>query len=357
MRVGMVIFCLGFILFSQINSLAMFYVAFLMLSLGAGLAGFFPLSVSMVNWFERYRARALSTMSLGLAVGGMIVPLVAFCLDTFGWRTTAFASGVIGLIVGLPLVQVMRKRPEDYGEYVDGIVPGSAADADDPEKPSSSLGPPVDFTAKEAMRTSSFWLISLGHTSALLIVSAVTVHAVPHLTENLGYSLAAASLVVTLLTVAQVAGMIAGGYLGDRMDKRKIAIACMAMHSVALLLLAYAANLPMVIAFAILHGFAWGARGPLMQAIRADYFGRTYFGAIMGWSSLIVMLGLIAGPLVAGGLADATGSYEAGFTILAIGAAAGSIFFMLTRRPADLAPREAPAIVTAEAGRHLAVEG
>ena len=68
----------------------------------------------------------------------------------------------------------------------------------------------------------------------------------------------------------------------------------------------------MVIAFAILHGLAWGVRGPLMQAIRADYFGRSSFGVIMGFSTLIIMVGLVAGPLVAGVLADATGGYEKG---------------------------------------------
>ncbi len=41
--------------------------------------------------------------------------------------------------------------------------------------------------------------------------------------------------------------------------------------------------------------------------IRADYFGSTSFGAIMGRSSMIVMVGSISGPIVAGVLADATG--------------------------------------------------
>ena len=44
----------------------------------------------------------------------------------------------------------------------------------------------------------------------------------------------------------------------------------------------------MIVAFAVLHGWAWGARGPLMQAIRADYFGTASFGKIMGISTMIV---------------------------------------------------------------------
>jgi MFS family permease len=135
------------------------------------------------------------------------------------------------------------------------------------------------------------------------------------------------------MTGFQVVGMLIGGAIGDRFDKRMIAVSCMAMHTAGLLLVAYALNFAMVVAFAVLHGIAWGLRGPLMQAIRADYFGRTSFGVIMGFSSMIVMLGTIAGPLVAGFLADRTGSYEAGFTLLAVLAGLGSVFFLLARRP------------------------
>ena len=60
------------------QSLATFYCAIVLFGLGAQLTGFFPVTVAVVNWFERRRARALSTMSIGFAVGGVIVPLVAF---------------------------------------------------------------------------------------------------------------------------------------------------------------------------------------------------------------------------------------------------------------------------------------
>jgi MFS family permease len=123
-------------------------------------------------------------------------------------------------------------------------------------------------------------------------------------------------------------------------------MACMGMHAVGLLMLAYAVALPMVIAFAALHGTAWGLRGPLMQALRADYFGRRAFGMIMGLSSMITTIGNFAGPLVAGSLADLTGGYELGFTVLAILAGLASVFFFLAtppKPPARLAAARASA--------------
>ena len=54
----------------------------------------------------------------------------------------------------------------------------------------------------------------------------------------------------------------------------------------------------------VVNGLAWGVRGPLQQAIRADYFGATDFGKIMGFSSLIIMMGMVIGPFLAGWMAE-----------------------------------------------------
>jgi sugar phosphate permease len=334
MRLGVIIFGLSFIWFSQVTSLPMFYLSVVALAFGMQMSGFFPVTVAVVNWFERRRARALSIMSIGFGVGGVIVPLVAYSLETFGWRSTAFASGIIVIVAGLPLAQLMRHRPEDYGEVVDGNR--EAARRAEEEKTTgirTPTEPGRDFTVREAMHTPAFWFISFGHGSALLIVSAVTVHAASYLKEDLGYSLGAASLVITLMTITQVAGMLVGAAIGDKFDKRIIAFACMGMHALALMLVAYAQAVPMVIAFAVLHGAAWGIRGPLMQAIRAEYFGRANFGMILGVSSLIFTIGNFVGPLVAGILADSTGGYREGFTVLTVLSGAGSLFFLLSKKP------------------------
>jgi MFS family permease len=90
----------------------------------------------------------------------------------------------------------------------------------------------------------------------------------------------------------------------------------------------------MIAAYAVLHGTAWGLRGPMMQAIRADYFGRSAIGMILGLSLMIIIIGQIGGPMIAGIMADMTGNYRAGFTTLALLAGLGSAFFLFARRPA-----------------------
>ena len=328
-RVGVVVFGLGLMLLSQTDTLGMFYAAFLVVALGSSLCGFFPVNIALINWFERWRARALSSLSIGLALGGISVPLVAWSLQTYGWRATSFASGVIAIVVGLPLAMLIKRRPEDHGLTVDGLPPKT------PETTQQirALTLERDFTAREALRTPAFWLLSLGHGFALLVVHAVSVHSITHMNQDLGYTVEQAALVYTLLTLSQIGGVGIGWVIGDRYKKRLIAAACMLMHMTGLLLLTYAVNVAMVLAFAVLHGAAWGLRGPFMQAIRADYFGRSAIGMILGLSMMIVVIGQVGGPMIAGILADLTGNYRTGFTILALLAGLGSLFFILARKP------------------------
>lgn len=327
-RVGIVLFACGFILFSQVNSLVTFYGAFFVMAVGASLTGYLTITFTIVQWFERRRATAISLSSAGFATGGMVVPLVVILLEQAGWRTTAFLSGLILLAVGLPLTHFLHHRPYALGLQPDGddlpLAQQGAIRAQDS----------TDFTLGEAMRTASFWWISLGHASALFIVSAMSVHLVSHLQQSQGYSLGRASGIVFLMTLLFLIGTVSGGLLGDRLNKRVLVVACMVMHGAGLLLLSHATGLGMIVAFTVLHGLAWGWRGPQMSAIRADYFGRAAFGKILGVSNVIILVGTISGPIIAGVVYDRTGTYQAGFDILAVIALIGSVFFVLARKPA-----------------------
>ena len=323
----------GLMLLSTVDSLAGFYGAFVVIAVGSSLAGFFPLNVALIHWFERFRARALSSMSLGLAFGGIATPVVAWSLQTYGWRPTAFYSGVLAIVIGFPLAMVMRNKPEEYGLKVDGLPERTSAA--ELERTMGGTPRPItrDFTAREALRTPAFWLLSLGHGFALFTVHTVLVHAITHLKEGLGYSIATAAMVMALVTAFQIVGVMVGWAIGDRFDKRRISAACMLAHAAGLLLLTYAFHMWMLVAFAVLHGTAWGLRGPFMQAIRADFFGRAAIGMILGLSYMIIIIGQMGGPLIAGAFADAHGNYRFGFTLLAVLAGLGSFFFLLAKKP------------------------
>lgn len=328
-QLGAVIAAVGFVLFSRVNSLWQFFIFYPIAAIGVALMGIVTLMTAIVNWFDRRRSLALALYMAGFALGGLFVPLLVWFMRTYGWRSAAIASAVLILVIVLPLSRVIYHRPADLGQTVDGLDPNQPP----PPRPvHATKVSEVHFTPREALRTRSFWFISFGHMTALLVVSVVLAHLALFLTEDEGISLQQAAFVIGALPLLQLAGQTAGGYLGDRYDKRLLSAGAMVAHVVALLLLAFG-GLWAIILFIPLHGIAWGLRGPLMGGLRADYFGATSFGQILGLSSLIVMLGTIVGPVLAGVLNDSTGSYRIGFIVVAVLASSGVAFFLLATPP------------------------
>jgi MFS family permease len=331
-RIGLVLFGGGYVLFSQIDSVLGFYGSFFLIAIGSGLAGYLTVNIVLANWFERRRARAMSLAAMGLSFSGLLVPVIAWSLEAHGWRTTAFLSALAVFAAGFPAAQLFRSAPEPYGLMPDGrSVPARTMAG--PRGNASVPGSPPGLSAREALRTPAFWFLVSGHTAALFAVSAMTVHFIPYLVDQRGASLAVAATIYAGLTSVSWVGQLLGGYLGDRIEKRLIAAACMLLHSAALVILILASSLPLLTAGALLHGLAWGTRGPLMMAIRADYFGRRSFATIEGFASVITTVGLFLGPLIVGSIADQFGDYRAGFAVLAGIAAAGAGLFALAPRP------------------------
>lgn len=335
---GVLMLGLGFLGLAFVQDFVQFIVVFLFMAVGASLCGLLSLMTVLVNWFERRRATALSLMQTGMSIGGLTVPLVALGLAAFGWRPVAFVSGLVVMAIGLPIARLMRRDPEQYGLRPDGATEEEAAR----RARAGAGGAQPAITARAALRTWAFWAMSLAHAAAVAVVAGVSVHFVIFVNASLGMSIAAGASLLALMTGVSIGGQLLGGLLGDRVDKRFLATAGMLGHAVAMVLLARADAPSAVAVAAVVHGLAWGLRGPLMGALRADYFGRESFAAVMGVSSLIVMFGTVGGPLLLGIVADLTGSYAPGFLALAALAAIGSIGFAALGRPGGTGRGDAP---------------
>ena len=349
MRFGVVVMAIGFGLLSTVRTPVEFIGYFVLTAIGASLCGFLTVVTTTVRWFNRKRSTALALTQGGFALGGIVAPILVWVLETYGWRAAFAGSGVLSLVVIFPLTFFFIDRPDQVGEYPDGEAPGTAIPVDR-GKARLAAGT-AQFTPRQAMATRAFWLISLGHAAALLVVGAVLAHLSPYLVNEQGFTLRRASLVGSALLVCQLFGQFVGGYLGDRYSKRVITSLAMFGHVAGLLVLA-GAHSPALIwgVFVPFHGLAWGIRGPLMQSWRADYFGAASFGQIMGISSMIIMFGQIGGPLLAGVLEDTTGSFRIGFTIVAVTASLGTLCFALAARPAPPEPDLVSADLATAAG-------
>jgi sugar phosphate permease len=334
---GMVMLGTGFIFLSSVDSIVSYFLSFALIACGASLGGYLPISIAVLNWFVRKRSIALGIASAGHGLGGLIIFLVAWSVVNNGWRPTALVSGIVILVVGTACALILRQRPEKYGYLPDGDKPAirkSSKQEPQTEKIDvEDLPSADDFTVQEALRTRSYWLIAAGHASAVLTISAVSLHLAPHLVQQMDMSLEAAGSIVSLLLFMSIAGRLIGGILADRMDKRWLLVGSMISHTIGLLLLANATTMFQIVLFTIFHGVAWGARGLIQNSVRAEYFGRKAIGSILGIASIPVVIAIVVSPIFTAWLYDLNGDYHFAFSILAAYTAAGTLFFAFAKRP------------------------
>ena len=352
--IGLVIAGGGFVIMSQMTNIWHFYAAFVVMSMGVGLGTWMPMMTVLNNWFTRNRSTAMALAMEGFLVGGMVlVPLLAFVIDPDvagrpGWRNTALVIGLFLVAVAFPLSRLIRNAPEPYGQFPDGEATArprqTAATGTASDEP--------DYTWQEAVKTKTFWLITMGHACSSIVIVTITVHLGPMLDDR-GFSLQTVGWVVGAYTGVAAIFTLIGGYVGDRLPIRLALFGFSAVQSGAVLVLMLADSLPMAYLFAILMGIGFGGRNPLTTAIRGVYFGRKAFASITGISMIPMNVLLLAAPLFAGIMFDATQSYAVPMGVVAIVSLAGSSLFLFLGSPeaaANSRQRTATAAQTSQAG-------
>ena len=335
--IGLVVAGGGFIIMSQMENIWQFYIAFVVMSMGVGLGTWMPMMTVLNNWFIRNRSTAMALSMEGFLIGGMVlVPLLAFVIDPDatgrpGWRMTALVIGIFLAVVALPVSRLIRNAPEPYGQFPDG-EPVARARQTAAASSSSAAGGEADFTWQEAIRTGSFWLITMGHACSSIVIVTLTVHLGPMLDDR-GFSLQTVGWVVGAYTGVAAVFTLIGGYVGDRLPMRLALFAFSAVQSAAVVVLILADSLWMAYLFAVLMGIGFGGRNPLTTAIRGVYFGRKAFASITGMSMIPMNVMLLASPLFAGIMFDATQSYFIPMVVVAVISLAGSSLFLFLGSP------------------------
>ncbi len=328
--IGFVVLGAGFFLLGSIQSVVGFYAAFIVITAGAGFAGFLPLMGAINHWFVRHRTTAMGMAQAGVSIGGLLVPVLAWSITNFGWRDTSYGMGVLMLLLALPVSAAIRNRPEPYGLLPDGDKPGAAPTGDGPG--ADELGAdPGDYTLRQALRSRAFWLIALAHAFAAVAFLTLGVHAIPMITDREVSLAVAASVVATYTAVAGVF-QIGGGIVGDRVPKRLAIAVFMSIQTAGVLVAALARSTGMMFVFAVLFGIGSGGRIPLLIAIRGDYFGRKAFATIFGFSTLPMSVVLVAGPVLTGYLFDRLGSYTVPLLGLCVLGLVGVVLILLVPR-------------------------
>jgi MFS family permease len=329
--IGVFIMGLGFILFGMTNSLWMFYLSNIIISLGTGFQGMIIMSVAVNKWFKRRRTIAQSVMLLGFSLAGVVgVPLLVLTQSTFGWQISAIGNGILIWAAGFPCTLLLRTEPEPYGLLPDGSASPSASK----EKLKNDASKcDYDYTLREAARTRAFWCLAFGWAIGSLGMGAAQVHLFLHLEEGVGLTPETSAVVWTVASLVNIPFRLVGGYFGDRMPKNLMLGVSTFFMAVSMFFLGIANSLAIALIYAVLYGIGWGIRTPVMNSIQGEYFGRKCMGIIFGMVQSISLPFSIAAPIVAGYLADVQGNYRMTFIAMSFITLAGAIIVAMATRP------------------------
>ncbi len=328
MSAGIVLYAVSFAVFSQMNSLWGYYAACVMMAVANSLVGLLIVSYTLNQWFRRKRTTAMGIAVMGFAAAGIVfLPALVFVQGLFGWREAALATAAAMLVLGLPIVLLMRNSPERCGLLPDGDRPEDLAGI----LKTGRGGGLVDFTTREAARTRTFWLLTIGNALAQMALAAIVVHQFPYLEDLLTRETAA--LVLSVLNVFNLLGRLVGGVLGDRFRKHRIMAVNMVAATIGLALLVVADGLALLLVYAALYGTSWGIRTAVANSLQGDYFGRASFGRIAGLSQTLAAPTAILSPILFGLIVEATGAYRPALMTLAVLTGVASVLFLLATRP------------------------
>ncbi|OGA39558.1 MAG: hypothetical protein A3G24_23800 [Betaproteobacteria bacterium RIFCSPLOWO2_12_FULL_62_13] len=343
---GATLLAVGLLFCSRLTELWQFYLSYgVLVALGVTLAGWTPCVTIVNRWFSARLGLALGIASAGIGVGIMVVvPLVQILISNFGWRAAYISLAGIVFLGLLPVgLIVLRGRPEDLGQQVDGAGSASVGPTRAGKLPTKRGMEVVDpewasreWTVGTAARTTRCWLLAAVKLLGGIATQMIFVHQVVYLVDG-GYDRMLAASIVGLIGLLSVAAKILWGWAADNIGREMTyTIGCAAML-LAVGLLGLARVVPssgILYLYAVVFALGYAVSAPLWPIVTADLFAGRYFGSIFGFITLFSGFGNALGAWVGGYVYDLTGSYTIAFgvAVAAKAASAGALWIVAPRK-------------------------
>lgn len=336
MPAGLIVAGVCFLLLSGVNSVWQFYAAYVVSRAVSNtvLIGLVPRTAA-VNFFRRRRNIVLALLSTFRPIAGAInIQLFAVIALAQTWREGFFYLGIFNLALIVPVVLLMRRRPEDIGLAPDGapVNPGTASTSSSGSERLVVQPSETSWTVREAAKTRTYWFIVATACVGTLASSSVGFSLVPYLVEDAGLSLAAAAGVLSFGTVLSIAN-VGWGILSDKFTPRRCLMVTMVGSGVLLAYLTMVDSLAEALVFALVWGSFSGAVGSMENMMLAQYYGRDSYGSLLGLFSPFQTAALGLGPSLASLLQTVSGSYGLLYTVMVVAYLASAALLYLARPP------------------------
>jgi MFS family permease len=304
-----------------------------LLGLGVSLGGMLAMQTVVNNWFIVKRPIALSISMASMGFSGVIVnPSMMKLIDLVGWRNTYLILAAMALVFCIIIPALfLKNRPEDLGQVPDGPVSAKPTAVKNDGSHKQLYKTPVDFTAREALRTRTLWLLVCYGALQFFVMMGLMTHQITFLFD-LGISPTKAGMVGGIFSAAMGISQLGIGFLGLKFRMHSLAVVSMIVGVIGFGILLFAHSLPLVLAYAVIYGMSQGIQSVAMGNLFPDYFGRTEFPKIMGYTMPITTFVSSLGAPVTGYIRDISGSYMPAFKIL-LALLAVSFFCIIFAKP------------------------
>ncbi len=293
---------------------------------GVGNSLWHPTAIpTLARRFPNRKGFVLSLHGMGGNAGDALAPLVVGALlAVMTWREVVVLNVVPGLVMSLLILvflgtlQLGGRRP----------APPGSAEQDKPagDVEGQSLASYLSGL-RQLMRNRSLLLLSTSGAFRSMTQNALLTFLPLFLAREMGWGMASVGAGMFALQLAGLAASPVAGHLSDRLGRRSVLMASMAMTAVVLVFMALAGKSPAFVFFIAVLGFFLYAIRPVIQAWTLEATPKNMGGSSIGILFGAQSLGAAVAPLAGGLIADRWG-LSATFYFLALTIVCANLFIL-----------------------------
>lgn len=317
---GMVLTAIGLVVLGFAQTEAWLYLAWsVLVSVGVATGFTVALDKLVVASNPARRGMALAVrFSIAALVSTLLVPVVTILVGAFGWRITCFLWAAL-LVCMLPIpVWGFQKAGEGRSTTRNPIVAPPAAGAGG------------------VLSNPAFWLVAMAFTAQAAVVTGLSVHLVPIMTDG-GMPTAQAGIIFGGMILLSVPVRLVTGRIADRASPvllPALLSGLFVLQAVCVGLFALWPSFPSILILILAQGIGAGAPTLVVLLLCAHLFGEERFGSVQGLLMFFQVPGTATAPILAGYLYDHDGSYKLAIAIFAAMLVIAAICMFLLSRAA-----------------------
>lgn len=291
----------------------------LLTGLGGGMC-LVPSVALMSAWFGvRQRGLASSIVtsgsSLALVITGPSVPRIIQAGGADGWRLAWYFFAAMCFLVGVLTFLLQRDRPYE-------AEPARAAGKKVKREP---------LDLKSIVRSGYAWHLGFIYMMFGFAYMVFFTFFQKRLTSDLGWSSDSAGMLFLVMGAASILCGVIWGTVSDRIGRgRAIAAMCL-IQAVASAMFAWLPSTPWLVVAAVIYGLCSLAVPGIVGAGCGDQFGPVLASASLGFVTVFLGIGQVAGPYLAGALEDAFGTLTYSYLMAAGVFFVGTVLAVLLR--------------------------